>query len=383
MRPLVFGLSFVVTLLGLAPAYASVSQTSASGSIGGEEVEVDGHSDPVAAEPTTLSKEDGSGDSYKADAHADKTFLKVSAEAHRAGSFESLSASSRATASWTDELTVANPDLLAGRPDDPSELALFQPAASGSGSGDVEADFYVTIYDPVHPEIGDSVSTSTFSKAAVLKAPVPLFILKTGTTYQMSLTVYATAHDVGQNSTINYMHTGYLPPIYIGRADGTPIPELAGLQLVGASGRQYAVTVVQKTPGDYNGNGIVDAADYTVWRDSIGNTGFAPAPDADGNGDGVVDNDDYGVWLTNFGTVADFGGGSGGGGAAGVPEPGAAMLLFAAGLVGAVGRSYSRICDRAGKRKSLGKRGSTRRASGSAIHPTSPIGTTCKSPLTT
>ena len=30
--------------------------------------------------------------------------------------------------------------------------------------------------------------------------------------------------------------------------------------------------------GDYNGNGVVDAADYTVWRDSLGQTGPISTP---------------------------------------------------------------------------------------------------------
>ena len=44
-------------------------------------------------------------------------------------------------------------------------------------------------------------------------------------------------------------------------------------------------------PGDYNGDGSVDAADYTVWRDTFGAMG-ADLP-ADGNGDMVVDSLDY------------------------------------------------------------------------------------------
>jgi hypothetical protein len=53
--------------------------------------------------------------------------------------------------------------------------------------------------------------------------------------------------------------------------------------------------------GDYNGDGSVDSADYTVWRDTLGATGTGLA--ADGNGDGVVDNLDYNVWRSGFGTT--------------------------------------------------------------------------------
>ena len=51
-------------------------------------------------------------------------------------------------------------------------------------------------------------------------------------------------------------------------------------------------------PGDYNFDGVVDAADYTVWRDAgSGLNSFA----ADGDLDGDVDHFDYLVWKSNFG----------------------------------------------------------------------------------
>ncbi|MBB6429293.1 PQQ-dependent sugar dehydrogenase [Algisphaera agarilytica] len=59
--------------------------------------------------------------------------------------------------------------------------------------------------------------------------------------------------------------------------------------------------------GDYNGNGIVDAADYTVWQDSFGSTFDL---EADGNGNGVIDAADYTVWQDNFGNTLPVGGSS-------------------------------------------------------------------------
>jgi pimeloyl-ACP methyl ester carboxylesterase len=52
--------------------------------------------------------------------------------------------------------------------------------------------------------------------------------------------------------------------------------------------------------GDYNLNGAVDAADYTVWRDSLGQA-VAAFTGADGNGTGTVDASDYALWKANFG----------------------------------------------------------------------------------
>jgi glycosidase len=80
-------------------------------------------------------------------------------------------------------------------------------------------------------------------------------------------------------------------------------------------------------PGDYNGNGAVDAADYTVWRDYLG-TNF----DLHGNGNeqgdsvGIVDEADYGTWKSNFGAAGSASS------SGSVPEPNALMLFTLAGF---------------------------------------------------
>ncbi len=53
-------------------------------------------------------------------------------------------------------------------------------------------------------------------------------------------------------------------------------------------------------PGDFNEDGHVDAADFTVWRDMLG-AEVAPFRTADANGDGYVDAVDYADWRSNFG----------------------------------------------------------------------------------
>ncbi len=71
---------------------------------------------------------------------------------------------------------------------------------------------------------------------------------------------------------------------------------------VGASLETLAFVVVPgpALPGDYNTDGVVDAADYTVWRDNLG-TAVAPYASADGSGNGEVGPEDYGVWRSNYG----------------------------------------------------------------------------------
>lgn len=77
-------------------------------------------------------------------------------------------------------------------------------------------------------------------------------------------------------------------------------------------------------PGDYTGDGVVNDADYQLWRSNFGDTTSLVA---DGNGDGIVDNADYVLWRNNFGrTWQDLAIGSGGG-AGSVPEPTTLGLL--------------------------------------------------------
>ncbi|MEX2168078.1 MAG: hypothetical protein WD851_02105 [Pirellulales bacterium] len=78
--------------------------------------------------------------------------------------------------------------------------------------------------------------------------------------------------------------------------------------------------------GDYNGNGTVDAADYTVWRDTLDSTTNLAA---DGSGNNVVDQADYDVWKQHFG---ESGAGSSLGGSA-VPEPASLVLLLSIALL--------------------------------------------------
>jgi lysozyme len=83
-----------------------------------------------------------------------------------------------------------------------------------------------------------------------------------------------------------------------------------------------AFLVDPRLPGDHNGDGVVNAADYSAWRDAQGQSGLGLA--ADGNEDGVVDAADYTVWVNRYGQSAAL---------RAIPEP-ASLGLAAAACVG-------------------------------------------------
>lgn len=100
--------------------------------------------------------------------------------------------------------------------------------------------------------------------------------------------------------------------------DGTLVPGLV----------QY----LGELDGDYNGDGSVNAADYTRWRDNLGQSVTLPNDATPGS----VTIDDYQVWRANFAASS----GQGGHGAA-APEPGATAVALV-GAFGLVGRLRSR-----------------------------------------
>jgi hypothetical protein len=85
--------------------------------------------------------------------------------------------------------------------------------------------------------------------------------------------------------------------------------------------------------GDYNGDGVVSAADYVVWRNTFGQAASPAGVGADGNTSGSIDNGDYTHWRARFGNVwaPGPGSGTGAGQVSIIPEPGA-IVLFLTGL---------------------------------------------------
>lgn len=131
---------------------------------------------------------------------------------------------------------------------------------------------------------------------------------------------------IGQTSTfvdnglrnIGWMSAKATSRIGYGSPDTVELGEILplGLDLVGlaewledaswageATGGRFDLLVLATSlSGDFNGDGTVDLADYTVWRDTLGSTNDLRA---DADGDLKVTSTDYGYWRSNFGRTAN------------------------------------------------------------------------------
>lgn len=122
--------------------------------------------------------------------------------------------------------------------------------------------------------------------------------------------LYANGVEVGRNNAMTLLPSslGETTQNYIGRSQYAD-PYLEGhvddfriySRALDASEIQ-AVATPPALLGDYNRDDVVDAADYTVWRDNLGSV-VLPYSSADGDGNGHVGLEDYAVWRSNFGAT--------------------------------------------------------------------------------
>jgi hypothetical protein len=154
--------------------------------------------------------------------------------------------------------------------------------------------------------------------------------LTAGSDYdQLNHTLAAGAAQLGGTLDVSLLN-GFMPQVgdmfdiltaaggVTGTFATTILPTLAGDLFWNINYGPNSVELTVAAPslaGDFNGDGIVDAADYVVWRKSDGTQA------------------DYDVWRTNYGAPAGAGAGAAKAMASGaaVPEPATlALLIFAA-----------------------------------------------------
>lgn len=84
-------------------------------------------------------------------------------------------------------------------------------------------------------------------------------------------------------------------------------------------------------PGDYNQDNVVDAADYTVWRDNLGQSLQLAGESTTATTPGFVDEEDYQFWKLHFGETSQPG--LAARLHAPVPEPATCLLALAAATI--------------------------------------------------
>ena len=90
--------------------------------------------------------------------------------------------------------------------------------------------------------------------------------------------------------------------------------------------------------GDYNGNLVVDAADYVVWRETLDEPASPMGSGADGNANGTIDDGDYDFWKARFGNAVAATGVGTANTATSSPEPAAGVLIMAGSVLFALRR---------------------------------------------
>lgn len=106
----------------------------------------------------------------------------------------------------------------------------------------------------------------------------------------------------------------------------------------------FTLDPLPENTGDFNGDGIINAADYIVWRNTF-DTAVAAGTGADASGNGLIDQDDYDIWKMNFGMAVGSGSISFTLSEA-IPEPGSLVLVLLAGVAGVAGVGRGRLVGR-------------------------------------
>jgi hypothetical protein len=183
---------------------------------------------------------------------------------------------------------------------------------------------------------GDQIINTTSSSADVKihavrhadgSVSVMLINLLTGAANDANVTVNIQGLPL-DDAAVQWMYTG----------SGTSAPIQS---TVGGVGNSFTYSIASRTlivllipaalSGDFNRDGVVDAADYAEWRHML-NQNVVNGAGADGDGNGHVDQADYAIWRANFGSAAPGQGSAQSG--TNIPEPSSRLLLIFCSILG-------------------------------------------------
>src|SRR5262249_15000289 len=182
-----------------------------------------------------------------------------------------------------------------------------------------EATLTQFVVDPFPPDANNPTTAQVGQNHSSVTSPTPVtFLLDV----QVSYTKIVNINDVFDMAySIDLNLTGNVQINMIPTNDDISFSLPAGVFLTSALGATFGTA--PPVTGDYNANGVVDAADYVVWRKTLGQT--AAGLPADGDNSGTIDAGDFDVWKAHFGNTAGTGTAID---AAVIPEPVSTMLLL-------------------------------------------------------
>jgi hypothetical protein len=191
-------------------------------------------------------------------------------------------------------------------------------------------------------ELGDSIFVATPDGVDIAKA---LMVVPGATTHAQNWTQRINYLEVavtagGVNLTLpdngNHAPPGYYM-LFLVNSNGVPSV---------AEWMKVELRTVQPDNADFNGDLMVDGADFLLWQKNLGGPAGALHANGDANDDGLVDADDLAIWQAQFGTTPTPPG-------VAAPEPGAwatvPATLAAVGTV--VRRSTARTRSLASRRR--------------------------------
>ncbi|QDU88845.1 hypothetical protein Pla175_22290 [Pirellulimonas nuda] len=219
---------------------------------------------------------------------------------------------------WGSQVT-----LDSGATGDPANQPLIDELISSFNSADKIA-FDVTFPDDQFPYAGSYLSlflnvsdqAGTFYQSSAIQAGNP--VTRAGQTQTLEV-----ALDQITAGTKNLAVDGLTPGTFFRLALATNSNDGNSFFI---DNIRLLSLVTDGLDGDFNEDGVVDAADYTVWRDNLGAAAGTLPNDPNA---GVIGAEQYTTWKNNFGASAAIGGALAG---SAVPEP-SALASLAAGLM--------------------------------------------------
>jgi hypothetical protein len=249
-------------------------------------------------------------------------FSKVNVGVHASGTAgDVLGSRATANARWDDTIRWLNPELFPG----PGVVRfVFSPSVRGSRNGPIsESDVRVAV--GAHEAGRHDSGTGTFSETYRFAEP-GLDLAALGSTVLLDIAVTGGADPHGESSSVNFLHTLWLPAIEMVDENGNRVPGSENAILMGDSGIQYAMWSPNLTyPADFDEDVDVDADDLALWSVGLGRLADASHVEGDADENHAVDGADFLVWQRQAGSVGPP--------IRSVPEP-SATALTALALIG-------------------------------------------------